>query len=806
MTKLEEITAQFLGERSNCRWGDTFVGQIRLANGSAVDGQRLAGLKGDSPEGELVSGIEYRFYGKWSEYHNKRTGSVEKQFQFQTFTQSEPHEREGIIAYLVQAGQGRGIGPARAAQIFDKWGSECVAKLREAPEEVAGKIRGLSAEDAQEASTWLKARQKLEACTISVTSLLAGRGFRKTTPRWAINNFGNLAADIVRRDPFKLIQAPGVGFKRCDALWSHLGLPANRLRRQAMCAWYSVSEDRDGSTWVPMDLAKEGVKKLIGGAQVKPDKAIEMCLRLGNVSPGRKGALSLIRSDMEGTTIQAEGGRKWVAVAGKALAEERLAELIVQGMAERAAAWPAAESLTGISGKDITDHQRAEYAKATSGGALAILGGGPGCGKTFTAAAVIKQLIQQVGIANIAVGAPTGKAAVRITEAMQAAGLQLRARTWHSILGIGEVDPETGDLGFAHNENSPLRFKVLVGDESSMVDVPLFCSVMRARPKGCLFLIVGDVNQLPPIGHGAPLRDMIAAGLPYGELTEIKRASGGIVETCAAIRQSKPWSAGGNLIMADDPTPAGQLRLMMDAIRSAESEGLDPIWDVQPVVAVNAKSPLSRKAVNELLQRELNPNAGDRPRGSPFSVGDKVVCLKNGYYNACAINLRDEDHAEVVENDRGEVFVANGELGEVLQVGEKSMMVKVRSPERIISIPRGKPSDQDSQGEGGDGVDSDKPSSTGCSWDLGFALSVHKGQGSEWPWVIVLIDEYPGARMICTREWNYTAISRAKLRCVLIGKKSVIDAGCRKVAIGKRKTFLRELILKKRAERMLSEL
>jgi exodeoxyribonuclease V alpha subunit len=245
---------------------------------------------------------------------------------------------------------------------------------------------------------------------------------------------------------------------------------------------------------------------------------------------------------------------------------------------------------------------------------------------------------------------------------------------------------------------------------------------------------------------------------------------------------------------------------MLDAIRAAESEGLDPIWDVQPVVAVNAKSPLSRKAVNELLQRELNPRAGDRPRGSPFSVGDKVVCLKNGYYNVCAINLTDADHAEVVENDRGEVFVANGELGEVLAVSEKSMTAKVRSPERIISIPRGRPSDGEVGEDRGDEPNSEKPFTTGCSWDLGFALSVHKSQGAEWEHVIVMIDEYPGARMICTREWIYTAISRAKSKCVIIGKKSVADTMCRKVAIQKRKTFLRELILKKRAERMLAEM
>src|SRR3990172_1117442 len=113
MTQLEEITATFLGEKPNLRWGETFIGQIRLENGSATNG-RLAGLKGEATEGELVAGLEYRFYGRWTEYKNQRRGTIEKQFVFTTYNQSEPHEREGIIAYLVQAGQGRGIGPARA--------------------------------------------------------------------------------------------------------------------------------------------------------------------------------------------------------------------------------------------------------------------------------------------------------------------------------------------------------------------------------------------------------------------------------------------------------------------------------------------------------------------------------------------------------------------------------------------------------------------------------------------------------------------------------------------------------------------
>jgi hypothetical protein len=164
----------------------------------------------------------------------------------------------------------------------------------------------------------------------------------------------------------------------------------------------------------------------------------------------------------------------------------------------------------------------------------------------------------------------------------------------------------------------------------------------------------------------------------------------------------------------------------------------------------------------------------------------------------------DDDEAVDEANDQGEFFVANGELAEVIEVGEKHFTARLNAPRRTIRIPRGRASEND-EPDGGDGVNSDK-TSTGCSWDLGYCLSVHKSQGSEWPWVIVLIDEYPGARMVCSREWLYTSISRAKSKCVLIGKKATAEAMCRRVAIGKRKTFLRELILKKRAELVMAEM
>jgi len=355
--------------------------------------------------------------------------------------------------------------------------------------------------------------------------------------------------------------------------------------------------------------------------------------------------------------------------------------------------------------------------------------------------------------------------------------------------------------GFTYNESNPLPYKVLIGDETSMVDTDLMAAVFRARAAGTLVLLVGDVNQLPPVGHGAPLRDLIAAGLPYGELREIKRASGGIVETCAAIRDGKKWEEGDNLKVFEHAEPEFQIKRMVQLLASARGEGFDPVWDCQVLVPVNKKSPLARATLNKLLQNELNQNSA--VGGSPFRLKDKIVNTKNSYFTAVDFDSSDPDSSV---NDRGEVYVANGELGEVIEVADKFIVVKLANPARVVRVPLGKQAEVDSDGELVTDGGADEGPATGCSWDLGYALSVHKFQGSEIDVAIVMIDDYAGAKMVCDRAWIYTAISRAKKHCLLIGKKSIAESYCRVNRIDRRKTLLRERILLEKAKLELADL
>jgi exodeoxyribonuclease V alpha subunit len=555
-----------------------------------------------------------------------------------------------------------------------------------------------------------------------------------------------------------------------------LGLDPARLRRQAFCAWYSIASNTEGHTWFPAEVAASGVRSMVGGAEAKPARAIKMAKRICRLSKDTHGALAIIR-EQDGAVVEA-GSNVFVAEGRKAWCEETVARIVAERLTQPilSTVWPDARTIDGI-----TDHQKENLQKALCGEWISILGGSPGTGKTYTAARAIARVADLIGIDAIAVACPTGKAAVRITEAMQNYGLPLKARTWHSLLGVGEADSETGNWGFDHNEANPWKFKVIIGDESSMIDTNLMSSILRATASDCRLLLIGDVNQLPPVGHGAPLRDLIAAGVPYGDLREIKRNSGGIVETCAAIRDGKKWTAGDNLHVRECRNPSESLDAIIKEIAKAKGEGLDPVWDCQTLVAVNEKSKLGRKELNRFLQGELNQNAPIA--NCPFRINDKIVCLKNSDFP-----LIEDGSGSAEQGDTARVM--NGELGKVVEIADKYFVVCVETPFRLIRVPRGKSDSND----------------TGCNWDLGYALSCHKSQGSEWPIVLVVIDEYPGAKMVCSREWIYTGISRAKTRCVLVGKKSVADQMCLRVSIGDRKTFLKELVLRNRAVIELAEM
>ena len=772
--KLVEIEATWLGTRHRFAnaGGDALIGQAALNDDSGD-----VTIKCTEDDDHPKINFSYRFYGLWTKYRN------EDQFAAKTFIECQPAGKAGIVAYLKQA---PGIGHAIAITLWNKFASKAVQTLRETPDVAAAACQYLNAMAAQDASDFLKERHALEKCTIDLMNLLDGRGLPKTLPKKLVRDFGNKAAESLKEDPYLVMSYRGCGFKKADALFLALGGDPTDPVRQKLCAWYAIASNKNGDTWHYSEVARKGLLSAIGGTDVQDSVAIRHALSDGSLEATWTNGVS--------GEPHWDGDCMWLATGINARKEHLLGRKIVEAMYDDQA-WPP------IGQGEASDHQFDCLRKAMAS-PLAIIGGGPGCGKTWLAAHIIKTLIGYFSAEEIGVACPTGKAAVRLTEALDYYSLPLRARTIHSLLEVESTEGE--GWTFKHNTLNPLPFKVLLVDEVSMLDTHLASCLMSARTKGTLVLLVGDVNQLLPVGHGAPLRDMIAAGVPYGELTEIRRNSGAIVECCKNIREGKgvQFEPGGNLDLLEISSPDEQAIKMIECLSSS---GVDPVWDCQVICAVNKNSDLSRKKLNEILQKHFNRN--EPIPGASFRLRDKVVNTQNSWLNKAERWLREnreellsivgamaeeEIEGEATVNDKEQIYVANGELGMILDVQPKYIVVMLTSPLRVVMAPRG----GSEEGEDEKEDDAEESSGTGCNWELGYALSGHKMQGSEIPITVVMIDESGGAQRVCDRAWIYTAISRAKQHCYMIGKRSVLDGMVRRENLNKRKTFLRELIVR----------
>lgn len=439
--------------------------------------------------------------------------------------------------------------------------------------------------------------------------------------------------------------------------------------------------------------------------------------------------------------------------------------------------WPRVSQISGLS-----DHQREVLARTLTR-PFAVLCGTPGTGKTWCSAAIVRALY--VAAHHVAVAAPTGKASVRITEALAKDGIHAIVTTIHSLLEIGRNGRDGEGWAFQRNASRPLEQRFVIIDEASMLDTDLAAALFSACRAGTHVLLVGDPYQLPPVGHGAPLRDLIASGtVPVGHLTEIRRNAGLIVRACAAIKDGRQFETvkevsiqtfpERNLWHQEVATPEKQLEVLKTTLTWLHSQtSFHVVWQLQVLAAVNNKSPLSRRELNKILQQTLN--VSPLGKDNPFMPGDKIICLHNHWAAAAYHSGRD-------------YYIANGEIGRVLVAESTVTEAQFFDPIRHVRIPMAKcraAQDDDER---------DDDPGTGCNFDLAYAVTGHKAQGSEWPCVILMIDSSPGARRVCSRNWIYTAISRASKLCITIGRMGVLQQMCRRPSLENRKTFLQELL------------
>lgn len=742
----------------------TVIGEFKLANGTRIT------TRGYANECEIIEGVTYRLFGMMRNHH--KWGD---QFAFNSFVEEKPIDEESVIAYLEKMCRSpeRGSITHRVAlALFELYGVAAVDKLIEDPITASRSIKQWDAAKAATAANYLKSQLGTQRCKLDLISLLNGRKFPTRTMDRAIKEWGVKAAQLIRSDPYILMQLTGIGFLGADNLYCDLSRDTSKtpeehianlakIHRQGMCAAYAVQVQsrQSGSTWVPVGIAKAAVKNTIGGTQAKPDEAIEWAVLDGRL---------VVRDE-------------FIASARIALHELEIAEFICNS--RDGAEWPSVMELEQCSEENLplSLHQINAIEVATKN-RIGCLQGSPGVGKTFSLAVIVKALIKKFGASQIGVAAPTGKAAVRMTQSMANNGVLMNAMTIHRLLQVTGAGGGEG-WKFAFNEQNPLPMRFLILDEMSMADVDLMASLVRACTKWTHILFIGDINQLAPVGHGKPFYDLQQC-VPTGHLTEIRRNSGRIVQACAEIRDSGRVTFSLSLDLPLENLPLvevadeDQVQMLQNILIQLDQQGEDVIENCQIITGKNDGSLVARKPLNEMLQKMLNPN-GATFKGNPFRIRDKVVCLKNRIY---------PDAVDRMENH----IVANGELGYVTEIQYGIMNVRLSEPVREIKVIHS-PASENEKGI----VDSeDAQKGAVGDWDLGYCLSVHRSQGSQWKWVIYMIDSNGG--MVQTRNAVYTGISRATDATFVVGQKKLIDAALRKDGIVGRKTFLVERIQRQR--------
>lgn len=746
-----ELVVEILEEKIRC--GDDFCIVKCIDNTKPTGGeQRYVTVKSNASPGQLEDGKTYRFWGQW------KTTKYGKQFDADTFVRALPLDERGMKLYLQRC---EGIGPAKATKIIQAFGQGSLQAVRTNPLEVHNQT-GIDRHALERAALLLEEDSGREAIQVELIGLLAGRGFRKDLPAFLLTRFGNRAAELVRNDPFVLLEFPSCGFVKVDKMYLDLGGDPRSERRQALALWHGFDTGMDGSTWYSA-----------------ADGAAALDHRIGTGADLATAAKAGLDQDLlDSLRIH---GEVFMTSKTRAAHERRIVDEITRRTMSHRHSWPRVSAL-----EELSDHQATELQRALSAPIAAFLGS-PGTGKSFTIARLVRLIMsRQDDGASLRIMAPTGKAAVRMNELFDEAGIAARAKTIHSSLGV--MGYARGVFEFEHTEDDPLPAKFVIVDESSMIDAPIMAALLAALPEDGHLLLVGDLNQLAPVGHGKPLADLVESGaVPFGELREIRRNSGAIVETCAAIRDDVELElpdridrdSGGNLMLFDTSTKAvtGNICSLLQHLGS--NRGVNPVWDCQVIVALNERGDLSRRSVNELLQRTFNDTNRDDPARGALWVDDKVVCLRNQFLPGDPImkHATDEESEELdgflreKSMEQFDVYVANGEIGRVLTVETNRVRMQFFSPQRVVYYPR-------------------KPWQPIEGFELGYAVSCHKAQGSQWPIVIIGLDDSGGARIVCDRSWIYTAISRARDECYLIGRAETIEQMRRENRIDRRRTFL----------------
>jgi exodeoxyribonuclease V alpha subunit len=634
-----------------------------------------------------------------------------------------PSTLEGIEKYL-GSGMVKGIGPHFARKLVRAFGAEVFDVIEQDPDRLL-ELEGIGPKRKDRVtSAW--AEQKVVR---QIMVFLQSHGVGTARAVRIYKTYGDAAVERVQENPYRLaLDIHGIGFKTADAISEKLGIPRDSLIRAQAGVRHVLQEIAgDGHCAATHENLVESAVQLLEIAQPVIEQAVQAEIAQENLVAepiNEKPALflaSLHRSELGvAQHIQRliEGEPSWGAID-----------------ADRAIPW--VEKRTGLS---LSASQREAVALAIKG-KVTIITGGPGVGKTTVVNSILR-IIRAKGV-KVLLCAPTGRAAKRLGESTG-----VDAQTIHRLL---EFDPSI--MGFKRNQDEPLDAELVVVDETSMVDVVLMNQLLRAVPDHCAVLLVGDVDQLPSVGPGAVLADMISShAVPTARLTEIFRqaASSKIIVNAHRINKGQmPQRPDGDsdfyLIGADTPEEIHAKLLHVVTERIPRRFGLHPVNDLQVLTPMN-RGGLGARSLNVELQQHLNPTAEPRVTrfGWTYAPGDKVIQTVNNY---------DKD-------------VFNGDIGRIVRIDEEDQLVVIDYDGRHIEYETG---------------ELDEVS-------LAYATTIHKSQGSEYPAVVVplAMQHY----MLLERNLLYTAVTRGKKLVVVVGQTKALAMAVKRLGSTKRLTNL----------------
>jgi exodeoxyribonuclease V alpha subunit len=647
----------------------------------------------------INEGEHLTLYGRWTEH--QRFG---RQFEVVSYRVTAPATLKGMEKYLA-SGLIPGIGPVFARRIVEHFKDEVFRVIDETPERIR-EVPGIGAKKAQSLVSAFRKQKSIR----NLMMFLQEHGVSATLAIKVYKEYGDDSVRVLKENPYMLAEDIfGVGFKTADSVARKLGMPDDDPRRYRAGVHYVLQEaSNDGHVYLPRQVLLTEAGQLLDADIRALEDAVKDLVLAGKIVDDN-GKLYI----------------EFLYRAEKAIAE-KLADL---------SSGKLKDSLKGTADDLIHKIQRIENmelapeqfraVKAAFENRCLVITGGPGTGKS-TCVRVIVRMFEQLG-KSVRLASPTGRAAKRLEEATGRP-----ASTIHRLL---EYNPQ---MGFGRNADVPIECKVLVVDEASMLDIPLAFYLMRALPTGCRLILVGDVDQLPSVGPGCLLRDVIDSGVVHTvALTQIFRQAAGslIVTNAHRINSGKgptydPMGGEKDFRWAKEEDKEEIGNKVIALISSELGKRFDPLTQIQVLTPMHA-GPAGARELNRRLQEACNPPS---PKKDELKVGERLY--------------RHGDRVMQIRNNY-ELEVFNGDIGTIVGIDNREGNVAVQF-DRLVTYKR----------------------SSLDELVLAYAITVHKSQGSEYPCVVIPLTV--SHWIMLQRNLLYTAITRAKKFCVIVGMRKAL--------------------------------